>query len=251
MATAGALKFDLRSVLKQADVERAEPQVVASFGSLGILFAASVFDATHRALERLGALWLWDLLDLADVLLRTFVLSLAVVLAADLSAKRAWELGELRPLGTTYFVLACASLVLYVVERLVGRYQAPGGASKDGAAGSLALQLFNRRAFSSPFHAAVVTTVVVVGASAVSLALRWALHEVDESELIRAAVAVYVTSTTAYSIARLSRFGLIGEQSVYAAHAAGFGTLLELLACFPFGVAFLIDAARRHELRSS
>ena len=256
------LHFDLRSVVSRAAattnigvdppkpgdaaVASSDSQFFSTF-SFGILFTASLWDAYYRLLRFLKFLPFVDLLDSLDILLRMILMMLSVVQVVDFWIMNTPETTELEIMGYSFYTIACVSVGLHLLERLVGRYvrdaPAEGGKPED----QLPLQLVNRAKFANVFNAIVITTAYIAIATALLLSVLTHLMKLESGvqNVSLAFIIYYLVCEVVHAFARLPRFREIAQQSATAAHLAGTQTLLTLCVSLPFGVMFCVHASRQ------
>lgn len=213
--------------------------------NVGLVFAADLWNLYARVLCFLGMTCVLDVVEVLDILMRTAFVTLCVVHSVEF-----WAVDEPKPVSLDamaggFVVVSYAGVVLYVLERLVGRYRTSG----DAAAVSedvVPMQMAHRAPFNSISTALVVTLVYLVGAAACALNL---LYHASQLRLGRnvwsvAVIAMYIGTDVLYAFARLPRFREVAIQGAFAVHLAGIHTLLSLCVGLPFGVLFCLHAAR-------
>lgn len=245
------LHFDLRAAVLgtqgvqgkaavgQADAPAA-PAAPATC-NVGLVFAADLWRLYFRVLRFLRIIWVLDVVDALDILMRTAFFTLCVVNSVEF-----WMVDKPKPVSLDamsggFVAVSYAGVVLYVLERLVGRYRISGDAAAVSE-NALPMQMVNRERFSSIFSALAVTLAYLAGAAACALTL---LYHASQLRLKRniwsvAAIAMYIVADVLYAFARLPRFREIADHSASAAHLAGAHTLLSLCVGFPFGVLFCV-----------
>ena len=249
------LHFDLRAVVLgtqavqgKAAAGQAEAPAAPPTCNFGLVFAADLWDLYSRVLSFLRITWVLDVVDAVDILMRIVFFALCAVHSVEF-----WMVDEPKPVSLDamaggFVVVSYAGVVLYVLERLVGRYRISGDAAVV-AENALPMQMVNRERFSSIFSALAVTLVYLAGAAACALTL---LYHASELRLERnlgsvAAIAMYTATDVIYAFARLPRFREVAKQSAPSAaapHIAGAHTLLSLCVGLPFGVLFCVHAVR-------
>jgi hypothetical protein len=251
------LHFDLRAVVLGAQgvqgpagkaAGQAAGEAAPATCNFGLVFAADLWDLYFRALRFLGLIWALDVVEAVDILMRTAFFALCAAHSVEF-----WMVDEPKPVSLDamaggFVAVSYAGVVLYVLERLAGRYRISGEAAAV-AENALPMQMVNRERFSSIFSALAVTLVHLAGAAACALTL---LHHASELRLERnlwsvAAIATYIVTDVIYAFARLPRFREVAKQSAPSAaapHIAGAHTLLSLCVGLPFGVLFCVHAVR-------
>ena len=246
------LHFDLRAAVlrgkpvqgKAAETGEEAPSALATC-NVGLVFAADLWDWYYRTLRFLNLIWLLDVVDAVDVLLRTMFFALCAVDSVEY-----WLVDEPKPvsldaMATAFVVVSYAGVLLYVLERLAGRYRTSGGAEAVHE-NALPMQIVNREPFSSGYAALATTLVHLSGAAACALTLLYHASQLrlDRNRWSVAVIAFYIVCDVIHAFARLRRFRSIAEQGASAAHIAGAHTLISLCVGLPFGVLFCVHAVR-------
>ena len=251
------LHFDLRAAVLaargvegnkaaagQADAQPA-PSAPATF-NVGLVFAEYLWDLCYcRALRFPRLIWALDAVDAVDTLMRTAFLALCAANSVEF-----WVVDKPKPvsldaMAASFVAVSYAGVLLYVLERLVGRYRISGEAAAVFE-NALPMQMVNREPFSSIYSALVVTFIYLSGAGACALTL---LYHASQLRVQRklwsvAVIAMYIATDVLYAFARLPRFREIAGQSASAARLAEVHTLLSLCVGLPLGVLFCVQAAR-------
>ena len=249
------LSFDLRAAVRPGAAVgaavgaegEAKEQPAPPTCNVGLVFAADLWDWYSGALHFLNLACVLDVVDAADIIMRTIFFALCV-----LDSVEYWLVDEPKPvsldaMATAFVAVAYAGVVLYVLERLVGRYRISGGETASFEA-ALPMQVVNRARFSSIYSALAVTLVYLAGAAACALTLLYHASQLrlERSRWSLAAIAMYIATDVLYAFARLPRFREVAKQSdpsAAAPHLAGAHTLLSLCVGLPFGVLLCVRAA--------
>ena len=265
------LEFDLKKVVRAASLDLEAQKKPTSTGAavatyedgneccfvflgFGVVFTASLWDYYYRLL-RLGGdgcLAIIDVVDAADIMMRTLLGILVVLQLVEFWMMRTHPDPEMDIFVTTYWCVSTASVSLYTLERLWGRYsfrsQPPTQmASKhsDSVEDTLPLQIINRHKFNSVFNACIVTAIYVF--VAVSFSVVFMTHATSLSMGPDAVALTYLAFAWAtdvvYAFARMPRFRDIATQGWVAANLAGFHTLLTLVVLGPMGIVFLAHSS--------
>lgn len=241
-------EFDLVAVVKKqstvapigVDPPPAKPWT-STFG-VGLLFAASLWDAYYRCFRFLRMRWLLELLDSIDALARITLAMLSVIQAVEYWIFDTPDEIELSIMGSSFYAISALSITMYATEHLAGRFSRDDAIATGSPELNLALQLFNRIKFANAYNALIVTLVYLAVGVAVALSLltRVSRLEIGEDNVSLSFVIFYIVCEGLYAFARLHRFQDIAEQGPWAAHVAGLHTLWSLCLLLPFGALFVV-----------
>lgn len=265
------LEFDLRKAVRAASPDLEAPRNPAGtdgaaatydsgdaccfvFLGFGVVFTGSLWDYYYRLL-RLGGnecLAIIDIVDVADIMMRTLLGILVVLQLVEFWMMRTHPDPEMDIFATTYWCLSTASVILYTLERLWGRYTVRSrhptqeeSKHPDSVENMLPLQIINRHKFVSAFNAIIVTAVYVF--IAVAFSMVFITHATTLSTGPNAVALTHLAFAWAtdvvYAFARMPRFRDIASQSWVAANLAGFHTLLTLVVLGPMGIVFLAHSS--------
>ena len=211
----------------------------------GLVLAAALWDLLFRTLRLCSALFVLDIIELPDLILRVMLVVVSVVQFTEY-----WVVETARPvdmdiLAWLFWALALSSCLLYCAEHLYGRFVRDAPASGDNIEDTLPLQMVNREKFSSVGVAVVVTltyafiTVCIVMVLLVHLStLQGGVNTVALSS-----VALFIAADVLHTTARLSRFKEIVNQGWENANLAGFHTFVTTCMVLPVGLVLCVHSS--------
>lgn len=240
-----SLRFDVfggsKARVAPTDPLPTEDGVDITYKNVGLVFAASLWDAQRRMLNALlGAPRVdatMELVVLTDLAVRAVVVVYFTLRTYQffLGASTAIELSLF---GQLYAGMAIVSLVVYSAERLAGRcVPSATVVEKDW----VPWEICGREPMTAP-KAVVVTFVYALISASVVVAVLSAASTLERT-YDRSALDVLVlllVSELLYVQSRLKTFDEIAEQSSTAAKIAGFHTLYTLCFMAPMTVSYIV-----------
>tara|TARA_B100001173_G_scaffold305891_1_gene311938 strand:- start:1260 stop:2063 length:804 start_codon:yes stop_codon:yes gene_type:complete len=239
-----SLRFDAFAKVFPANPlpSQQEPFLI-TYKTVGLVFAASLWDAQRRTLNAVLGVprvdTLMELVVLADLAVRAVVVVYFTFRTYQFFSNASMTI-ELSLFGQVYSGLVILSLVIYNGERLTGRcVSSTAAVEKD----CVPWEICGREPMTTPKAIVVVFVHVVVSASVIVAVLSAASTLEGGRSYDRAAFDVLVlllVSELLYAQSRLKTFHEISEQSSTAAKIAGFHTLYTLCLVVPLAVAYMV-----------
>jgi hypothetical protein len=248
------LRFDIIDAVKQKRTVNAnkEPnpaddewKCFSYFFGGGLVLAASLWDLYYRSFRFCGALFILDVIELVDIIVRVMLVVVSMVQFVEYWVVETPKPVEMDMLAWLFWGLSLLSCVVYCCEHLYGRYVRDAPASGDNIEDTLPLQIVNREKFSSVGVAVVVTCIYAFVTVCVVMVLLVHLTTLQTrvSAVALASVALFIAADFLYTTARLSRFKEIVNQGWENANIAGFHTFVSMCMVLPVGLVLCVHSA--------
>tara|TARA_B110001452_G_scaffold217544_1_gene189115 strand:+ start:3002 stop:3823 length:822 start_codon:yes stop_codon:yes gene_type:complete len=210
---------------------------------LSLLLTASYYDAYRSLFSAIGIPYGIQVVGWMDIVLRCSVLVFAWTWLSIIVADGRTKYDTMNGIGVVYYVVLNISLLMYLAERLVGRYRLDDGVTGfDVHLDRFFSSLGNRRSFTGPFSgfiASLIVTAMVASLSATAFYSLCILSDGNEPAAF-AFVCCMFASELFYTVARLGRFVAISKQSLNARAVASVHTLFTTSFSTPISILYIV-----------
>lgn len=212
---------------------------------VGLAFAAALWDLYYRTLRLCRIVFFIEIVEALDLLLKVLLVILAIVQFTEYWVVQGSRSVEIDLLASTYWAVVVLGILLYLSERLVGRYFRDAPSPMESVEDLLPLQMVNRAKFSGPASAIIVTIFHLFVAVCVLMVLLVHLTRLQSGPdgIAFANITMFTITNVVYVFARLPRFKEIVEQSWESAHVAGAHTFWVICVELPFAVVLCVHSA--------
>lgn len=214
---------------------------------LSLLLTASQYDFYRVFVTALGIPSSMKLIPNLDMLARAVLLIFSMSYAVVLMV-RGWPDVQLGNSASLFFALFLVSVLLFLLERLSGRYKLEGAEDNFRYLERLSAAMLSRRNFAGPLSAVAVVTVYFTLAAGVATVMLAALTFLS-SGADNAAFSYLCTAFSAellYVLARFQHFKRITSQGWEAAYAASLHATFATTLYFPVYIVYIAMLAARH-----